>query len=626
LDIPFRQVETEATRMQRFPGSVEWRGETIVATIELLDNWVRLAYGALAYRGFQAEPARLSVAFTYKANVPLSEDAGVIVIGDSVSWTPVYDPPIFIKPHLEPPIIFEPLPDPPDVASVQVRPEALVEGPVFVASTASLVVNSGAIQFAHEPLLNESLLVAHRFKQTKKPAAFEGVPLQHVVAAARPNILINPDLLADLFPRPQVKYATETIAHEEFATALFPCEELGGLYLEETADDGTAAIGCQDAFRLGEIAYRQFKEITELRDPLYQVFQSLTQPGRFLLLPAAFRIGRFPPDNSGGQAYRPAAMVFAVVSTDPNDNRYFFRATLQPDVPPFALHLLESLLGPYTPFGHTPQIDLPTDPGSGATATSRWSLPSEISAPETLVLWDGFQVSLSTPFVNALLLTTMLETQGVEGQATFDFPDGTKATSRLVLDGAICGPWRHGPIATTIAQGRVTLVNRIERDVDVSDLLVRDAAGAERRLPVERAIAPGEASALDAPGATVAWPVYAVEPGPLSLVQQNVYVEDVTANVILVNLVRYANHQLAELAAEVRLRGADAGQTVTLVEQATAEIGLSFPLTDYLAAPTIQFRITKRFTDGTPEGTTAWQEWNLATQGNVISITWELIG
>ena len=55
LAVPFRD-QTGSTRSQVFPASVTMEGEAVIAEVSLLDDWVRLAYGALRHPLFRASP------------------------------------------------------------------------------------------------------------------------------------------------------------------------------------------------------------------------------------------------------------------------------------------------------------------------------------------------------------------------------------------------------------------------------------------------------------------------------------------------------------------------------------------------------------------------------------------
>jgi hypothetical protein len=241
-------------------------------------------------------------------------------------------------------------------------------------------------------------------------------------------------------------------------------------------------------------------------------------------------------------------------------------------------------------------------------------------------MWDGFQVAISTDLTNALLVMTLLDNDGVSGQATFTLPDGQALTSNLILDNTIVGPWEQGPIAVAVADGTATLTNRVEQSINVFDVLTRGPSGPPRSAAVNATLAPaGTAQAAVSGPADDAYVSYAAVPQRLTLRELDIFAEDVVSNVLFVNLVNYANHALSQLALRVRLVGTDHVYDVAIDEGQTATLTLTLPITTYLASQAIQFQVTKTFTSDAQPATNAWADWNLATQGISISLTWELI-
>ena len=68
LEIPFRDQSGATKRNLIAASTIEDDGQTVVATINVLDDWVRLSYGALAFQDFQpGEQARLVVQYSFEA-------------------------------------------------------------------------------------------------------------------------------------------------------------------------------------------------------------------------------------------------------------------------------------------------------------------------------------------------------------------------------------------------------------------------------------------------------------------------------------------------------------------------------------------------------------------------------
>ena len=59
-------------------------------------------------------------------------------------------------------------------------------------------------------------------------------------------------------------------------------------------------------------------------------------------------------------------------------------------------------------------------------------------------------------------------------------------------------------------------------------------------------------------------------------------------------------------------------------DKSSGEIGFVLPLTAYLGQPTLQYRTTGLSSDGSAR-TSAWRDWRLDLQGNVIELPINLI-
>jgi hypothetical protein len=278
---------------------------------------------------------------------------------------------------------------------------------------------------------------------------------------------------------------------------------------------------------------------------------------------------------------------------------------------------------------HSPVTQYITEIDSELTYS--WSLsggPTSIQ-PQAAKLWDSFQVTLSTDLAGGLQLQAMLMHSGISAQVSFKLADGTTLATSLLLDlTGLTGPWAGGPLETALQGARVTLTNRIERGVNVSDVAAYTADGSTQAVRVDRLLAAGESATVDLPfTAAEAYPIYTIQAGgPADLTEITSFVEDIHTNVVFVNLVNYANHGLKRLDLRVQLKEAPGSATDVPIseEQPVSEAAFILPLTTYLGAHTVQFQVTKTDTSDTV-ATTAWLEWDLTTRGNVISLTWSLI-
>jgi hypothetical protein len=608
LAVPYRDQASGETRTQTFASSVEQRDGALVVTVELINDWVRLCYGALAYAGFQTQPAQLLVAYAYRAYTPVPAKPPVVLWGGKISALRIAN-------------------------EARDLPRRL-DAPAFVAADRSIRLPSGKVQLEAEraehtrtrgapprgTVVRDSPLVASH-------ALVAAAPVSAAAVAATPVTAVNVHAAMALAPAidaviRRTEYAAQTLVRQATVDTSLPCASLGAFYRQGSeADDGTStAVGCQDALRLGETALRLYEEIVDLATPRARVFRSLQQPGRFLLLPAAFRVTRYGASEPADRAFRPVILVYASLDAKPENSRYFFTATLQPDVRYYERRVLLERLRAFTPQGHEPMLDLPTAPSVQGTPTFRWAVPDVAAEPQVLAAWDSLQVSVSAGLTNALTLATIIQTSGLAGTVTFGFTDGSSLSSNLVIDTEIVGPWDGGPVDVAIAGTKATLTNRIEQAVSVTDVVV-GATG--KVVAVDATLAPRATTTVDLPANATSdvYPVYSVAPGHLTLQQLDIFSEDLTTQVLFVNLVNYANHSLSALQLQIRLSGTTEAHDMSIAENQTASVDVVFPLDKYLRTQAIEYQVTKVDTNGNVT-TTAWISCDLA-QSSVISITWD---
>jgi hypothetical protein len=598
LELPFREAGSGETKQQLFAASAEDDGAAITATIGLLDDWARLGYGALAYAGFQSEPARLRIAYLYRAYRAVDPGEIDVEVGGKIGRTDIGRLPLGGRPVFDPDERVVRLPN----AVLQLRREG---GPSPARSRGP----------------SSTLVLASSVRAEPESRATLAAPL--ALATIRPQLAVSPAIAA-LVRR--VRYVTQSVVREETVDVLLPCSTFGNFYRQASSDGTERAVGCRDVLKLGETSYRQYEELEGLRDDRYRVLRSLQQPGRFLVLPAAYRITRYGPDEPPERAFRPAAILYGVVDRPPAGSRYFLAATLQPDIPLYARRGLARALAPFSPHGADPVLDYPTDPVVGADTAFHWQLPEGISQPQVDQVWDGFQVSVSTGLADALALTAVIEASGLQGDVAFTLPDGSSLASALVLDTEVVGPWESGPVTLAVAAGVATLTNRTEQAVNVSDLVVGAGPRAGERIPADVQLQAGASASLAVGDGTLdVYPVYDPVPQRLSLAQLNVFVEDVDANVLFVNQVNFQTRGLAALEVTAHLSGTDHDYSVTLADGQNGAIELTLPLTTYLDDQVLDFRLTKHMTSG-EVAAGDWLSWDLKGAGAVVSITPEMVG
>jgi hypothetical protein len=619
LEVPFRAEGSGEARYQSFAGTCSVDGDALEVEVELLDDWVRLLYGALAYAGFQDLPARLSIAYAFPAYAAGHQIHLQGALTSKISKL--------------------------DLVTTLRRSRGEPLRPVLETATRTLHFPGGEVRYLEES--GAGTRASRPLRPAARPAA---AAVMHAVAAApavstmsvahvepaappqpvdhsavhaaailasHPILEVAPGLL-----QPEPHYVTRTIVHQQLLDLHFDCGAFGNFYVQ-AKDGGDVAVGCQDALKLGEIVYRQYQELGDLRAEKYRVYRSLQQPGRFLVVPTAYRITRYAASEASDRAYHPVILIYALIAENSEDSRYFFAATVEPDVPDSMRRELRASLESLSPSGVLPALDFPTDPVVQATTTFAWAVPDGIEAPQVTQVWNGFQVSVSTDLLHGVFLKEIVEHSGLSGSVTFTLADGTALQSQVALDTHVVGPWEGGPLEVVHEGQTVTLTNRIAQPVDVGDVFV-ERSTLTKRLPVAARLGPAETRALDT-GVVVedAWAEANVSEAA-TLEELEVFEEDVTANVIFINQVNYENNGLSKLVVRLRLPNREHvdEREIRPVETLTFEV--TFPLTTYLDAQVVEFQVVKTFSSGSVEDI-PWKQWDITALGAVIGLTSQLI-
>jgi hypothetical protein len=562
LRVPYIDEADGTLKRASYRGVTTVSGGRVQAVIELLNDAARTTYGSLSTEGFQTEPARVEFSYQFGCYSPVS-DRPTIVMGGKISAAQ-------FLPHLR-------------------------------DDSDTIPVITGGREFRYRP---------------EKPGLSAVVMGSTAIPAG--HLLISN--VATQLPQ-KIEYAQKTIIRQQNLDAFFACDRLGSFYREKQSSV-VAAIGCAEAYRLGQASNRTYQEIPNLARAAYRVFRNLNQPGRFVLVPLTYQITRYSAEVTDC-AYRPVILVYAVLDPEsPEHNRIRYEAMLAPSISPVEY---QELLYQLALEAQHPVLELPNMLAS--EAEYRWNLSSDLSVEVTTDRTpEYFHVGLSTDLASSLLLKSMIQNTGVSGEVRFTFEDGTILTSALSLNLAqITGPWPFGPIALRRDGGIVKLTNRIEGSLSVRDLVLFAAGRAPTRIAVEKQLNSG--ASLDVP-ITGAFDVACVDFATLGGVTATIeeirsMIEDVQSNVVFVDLVNYDNYGLERLEVEARLKGVP-GISRVRMENRRGTVDFLLPLTTYLEARIVEYRVNKVFRSK-PSEITAWLEWNMETNNNIVSITWDSI-
>jgi len=601
LEIPFVNDADNAAMNYTLPAQVAVQGDQATVTVDVLNDWLRLAYGALAVAGFQQQPAKLVLSYSYRAYLPRR---GKLHLAYGVKQSLV-------------PVMY-----------YTSTPSGARDLAHFDATEGVYRYEEGEIRLRREAAnVNPAVMLPATAGRGVATMVAASVAARPAISAAGTRPVVVP--LGTLRPHPELidvvdktEFLLGTLVRAEKLEVLFPCDELGQLY-RETVQSGSVGIGCVQALELGRIRLQLHEELAQLAHPLYRVYRSLAQPGRFLVVPTSYRIGRFGATDPD-RAFRPIIYLYSVLDPDNvGASRYVYRAALEPVLPPYIRKDLVWRLGA---FAEAPVMEYPH--AASAEVEYAWTIPAGLAADLTTVRTpEGFQLALSGDLTATLLIRDILQSSGIQGTASFKFADGFQVHSSLAIDlREITGPWDSGPLEVTRSGTSVQLTNRITVPVAVSDVAVYESGG-RQMVPVEASISPGGNQTVQVPEtATDVFPVFSLPTsGAASLEEVRSFVEDVQLNVIFSVEVNYANHGLKRLDIAARVRGQESAQAVALTgDPPVGEFLITLPLTTFLERCLIEFQVTKTLESGQVE-VTPWRDWDLERDGVLISIVWPMI-
>ncbi|HET8625170.1 MAG TPA: hypothetical protein VFM14_16540 [Gemmatimonadales bacterium] len=571
LSLPFVDSTTGRPARQELLGAAELLGDTVIATFTVADQWVRLAYGVLADPAGQGgEKARLGYAYRYECYRPVSGG--------------------------------------------RVRP--------IVGSKQALL----AVDWASPPRIVGVAAAAGVRRLGRHTAS---AATSRPMIAARPigdrpvSVVIKPGVLDPVIELPET-YAREERGAAGAVDVLAPCRQLGAFY-QERHPVGWRGVGCRDAFALGRLDHRLYDPRPELATGWFDVQASLTQPGRFLVVPRAYRITRYPPGHA--RAYRPCAMVYAVLDAErPDDGRYYFAATVEPDIPPFAWRALRGRLASYAEWNLL-ALDLPTAVAA-RTELSAVTLAGPIAEPDVTEVGDALHIVLRAALPDAVVLRTALEQGGVLGTIAFHLSDGSRLESGLDLHlGRITGPWGAGPVSVEPGANAVRVTNRVEHAVDVAEVRRYTSPAVYETVQCERRLGPGEAADVAASPSGEVAAVYApVSPASVTLEESRIFLEDVRFNLVFSTGIDFAARRMAALEVAVRLRGDESATPVQLGTgmPRVGEVELVAPISRVVEAGgpwgVAEYRAARIMESG-ERVQTAWRE----CPGAHIDLTWDML-
>lgn len=440
-------------------------------------------------------------------------------------------------------------------------------------------------------------------------AALLATPL--VSASIRPAWQFRPELLDRL---DTTTYAWRQFDSTSRAELVMPCAELGSLY-REWRDDAWHDVGCRPALQLGEVEHRTYAPLdVDAAGAHAKVYRSLRSPGRFLVVPAVYAVGRYGAD-AGDRAYRPRMLLHSSVDDeDPTEIRCVLAASLEPVLPPF----LRSALLAELREEHHPDAVLEYLPDAGEPVDVRWAVPGATSL-ESVTTDTGFDVVCTTDLAGFLALRSMIERDGLSGVAEVDLPGGVRVSTRLKIGlSDVTGPFQGGPVELVAEGDRVRVTNRCGQRTAVLALASRGAEVVE----VGQVLEPAASVTCDAGGTAVAEldVVYEHDRGRESLDEVRAYIEDLQVGVLFVSVADPASDGLAGLEIRTRFLGRDDPEPLVLTsDRRDGERSYVLPLTAFAADPVLEFVVVAVAPDGTRQESPT-VSWPVRTRGALVPV------
>ena len=562
LAIPFRDEDgTTRTELARAEGDPLAAvrldvGSTVTVRFRLLDNWARLAYGALSTAGFQAEPARVVVTLAFEG------------------WRTVRDAP--------------------PVTGLTKRRQ-LLAGPTDGAPVTTRAGRPAG--FSDVSTLGASATLHH---------------LAVAETTITPAWHIRPEILSELLLA-NVRHEWSEHAVTRTVDVHVDCASTPQAYRERRPDGGWNTIGCRPALQLGQTEYRTYEPIdVEAADGWATVLRSLRSPGRFLVVADRHVVGRHDPGSE--RAYRPALLLHSTIDVDdPSNLRCVLAASLQPDLPAF---VRDAIVAELRATAH-PEPELESLAECGVAADLAWAAPGRTDI-ESVQVRGGFEVVCTADPAGFLVLRSLLGRSGIRGVASIELPGRVRISTELLLSlSDVTGPFDGGPIELTPTPGgRLRLTNRTGQRIAVRSVTSNGVTVAE----VSDVLDPDEVIEIDHPDAPWPLYVdHRPESGSEVLDEVRAYIEDLDVALVFVATSDPADHDLVALEVATRLGDLEPDPLILTTTDRQIEQSFMLPLTDFVDRPELTFSVTAVGNDGT-RTTGPTVSWDLGTDGALVPI------
>ncbi|UKJ06230.1 hypothetical protein [Solitalea lacus] len=441
----------------------------------------------------------------------------------------------------------------------------------------------------------------------------------------QPAVALQPVILAQLV-EPNVEYKLQTFIRSVSIFVSFPCASFGQFYLEEK-DLEITAIGCKEAYKLGEAPIALYTLLEELTTPKYKIYRSTNVPNDFLLVPTRYVIGRQVITNNEKEQYRPTILLYSTIDVVGGTSKWVLDATLQPDIGLEERELIDSALIELTPY--PPNLEFLTELVSGTTDVELSMDQLTNTATRTTAFGKNVRLTITTDLSSILILLDMLKHDAITGVFTTTLATGeTFSTQLLPSLQNIGGEWEHGHVCIKLATpGQLSISNKTECRLQVTGIraYLQDGSGFEDLELISEIPPFGEWSgSIPDKSYTRFQANYTVVESPqVDLEQINNYIEDVQCQVIFLTTIDFAKAGLAAIEISYRLHNTTTENALQLtITQTNQEVAIQMPITHFLMERVVDYRVTKLIrNDQTIDAfDQPFLAQDLSTQGNIITI------
>jgi hypothetical protein len=585
LRLPFMESNGAQKTSDISPSEIVSANNRIQLTFLLTNDWIRNCYGVLSIEGFQQSKATISIytCFTglgtvQKTNVLLLPAAGFLML---------------------------------DV----VKTDTAIKAAAFNIASRTLVIDDTRVRFAD----------ANKTRAAGKKTGYAGKVAMLNAASIANTIVMKPGNELPAKVEQGDELVQRSFGKMQTAEVFFPCKDFGQFYLEEIADGLPHAIGCYEPYRMGEIKFRLYEEITTLATSYYKVHRSLQSPDHFLIQPARYRVTRFDAMHPE-MAFKACVHMYGAIDEQNNfqNSVCVLDLSLDPDIPMYAFHLLKQELKKQC--NKKPVIEFPGEVMEDAVFTL--SLP-EGTKVNTLNLGRTVQLTVSIDIMEVLTLQAMLKNGVINGKASYTMADKTVYDVNLSPDTAnITGPWENGPLEIVKSSGAIKFNNKTEKTVQLEKVVRTDGdANDLETFTINRTLLPGESVSIDTPNTmSVFMPDCIVQAKASDLDESWVFMNDMTCQVIISTPIDLAAQNITSIDVEASV--VDGPVKIYTGSLTAADPAFEFEtyisLTKVAGPRMVSYR-TRINTASAAAGFSEWKQWPVKEQGNIINLTSDLL-